>query len=701
MINYNIIIPALGGESWTGGQIYQSNMIEAFQTQTNVNSYILQDHNKLKGKKGLKAKLLRFIRRHYLSINHQASMLLLGFDRRLSKNFRQFCYANTNVLFTNNHSYLDIRARVIKLYWIPDFQHLHLPHLFTKSQINERNYKFLSGCKKSDIIILSSRDAQKDLENFAPQYAQKSQVLHFVANVPKHIRELDPYELITKHSLPEKFFYLPNQFWKHKNHISVFEAVYHLRLQGHKVNIVCTGSSLEFRSPGHFEQIKNKINEWEISDQIFILGLVPHDEVLLLIRQSIAMINPSLFEGWSTTVEECKSIGKLALLSDISVHREQAPSLVEYFPPLDTNELAKQLLKIWYKNEAGPDKIAEIKAAESLPSRIENYANNFFQIIHDYRDPKTLLKKAQLQTPILFLIFNRPKQTFQVFETIRKIRPNKLFIAADGPRPHVPQDAVKCAEARQIVDKIDWECEVKLLFRDENLSTKTAVSSAINWFFENVDEGIILEDDCVADPSFFNYCTKLLERYRHDEQVMHINGSNYLLGKEFNFSGSYYFSNLCHPWGWATWKRAWSKYDIDMKGLDDFLDGNKLDRITRNQEVKKYYRSVLKKTAIDEINTWDYQWFFCVWLNEGMAITPSKNLVSNIGFGQDATHTNYKYTRLSNMKRYHIDVIKHPSDRKINSRADEAAMKINITEGGGNIFQKILVKIKLTFGIKV
>jgi len=701
MINYNIIIPALGGESWTGGQIYQSNMVEAFQTQNNINTYILQKNKKAKSKKDFVSKLRRFIRRQYLSINHQASMLLLGFDRRLSKSFRQFCYANTNVLFTNNHSYLDIKARIIKIYWIPDFQHLHLPHLFTQKQINERNFKFLSGCKNSDIIVLSSRDAQRDLENFAPQFIHKSQVLHFVANVPNQIRDQDPTELLGKYSIPEKFFYLPNQFWKHKNHSSVFEAVYLLKLQGHKVNVVCTGSSLEFRSPGHFEQIKNKINEWEISDRIFILGLLPHDEVLLLIRQSIAMINPSLFEGWSTTVEECKSIGKLALLSDIPVHREQAPSKVEYFPAEDSKALAAQLLNIWNNNEAGPDQVAESLASANLVSRIENYANDFFQIIHDYRDPKTLLKKAQLQTPILFLIFNRPQQTFRVFESIRKIRPSKLFIAADGPRPLVPEDAIRCAEARQIIDKIDWECEVQLLFRKENLSTKTAVSSAINWFFEQVEEGIILEDDCLADPSFFNYCTKLLERYRNDEQVMHINGSNYLLGKEFNFKGSYYFSNLCHPWGWATWRRAWSKYDIEMKALDDFFTNNKLARITKNPDSVKHYKSVLKKTAIGEINTWDYQWFFCIWLHEGIALTPSKNLVSNIGFGQDATHTNYKYTRLSNMKRFEIKPLVHPKDRKINIQADEAAMQINITEGGGNLLQKIIVKIKLTFGIKV
>ena len=169
-------------------------------------------------------------------------------------------------------------------------------------------------------------------------------------------------------------------------------------------------------------------------------------------------------------------------------------------------------------------------------------------------------------TPILFMIFNRPDTTARVFERIRGIKPSRLFVSADGPRLQKPDEAEQCIQARAVIQKIDWECEVKTKFSDKNQGCKMGVNSAINWFFEHVDEGIILEDDCLPDISFFPFCQTLLELYRNDERIMHIGGSNFQDGK-LRDDGSYFFSGINHIWGWATWKRAWKQYDVQIRSL--------------------------------------------------------------------------------------------------------------------------------------
>ena len=232
--------------------------------------------------------------------------------------------------------------------------------------------------------------------------------------------------------------------------------------------------------------------------------------------------------------------------------------------------------------------------------------------------------------PILFLVFNRPDTTRQVFERIKAIKPTRLFIAADGPRLGNSNDTKGCAEVKSIVSAIDWSCEVHTLFREENLGCGKAVSGAITWFFENVEEGIILEDDTLPSPSFFSYCRHLLKEYRNDDNVMHIGGCNFDFFKRFKAKGTYFFANLSHIWGWATWRRAWQKYDFDMKDFESKIDTLDCDRVFKN---------VLQKTYTKEINTWDYQWMYAIYANNGKTVIPQKNLISNLGFREDATHT--------------------------------------------------------------
>jgi hypothetical protein len=237
----------------------------------------------------------------------------------------------------------------------------------------------------------------------------------------------------------------------------------------------------------------------------------------------------------------------------------------------------------------------------------------------------------RLSTPVLFLIFNRPDMTQRVFAAIRKARPDKLFISADGARHDKPEELGLCNQVRRIVlDGIDWPCEVKTLFRDKNLGCKVAVSSAITWFFEQVEDGIILEDDCLPDHSFFCFCEELLERYREDPRIMMISGDNFqpvMRGRN-----SYLFSRYLHIWGWATWRRAWQKYDLAMRGWPELRDNGQLAA----EFPPLVYRKALRLfdcAFAGKTSTWDTQWLFACWANSGMSILPNINLVSNIDSG--------------------------------------------------------------------
>lgn len=302
-------------------------------------------------------------------------------------------------------------------------------------------------------------------------------------------------------------------------------------------------------------------------------------------------------------------------------------------------------------------------------------------------------------TPILFLIFNRPEITQRVFEEIRKQKPKFLFIAADGPRQDNKQDLEKCQVTRNLVVKgIDWDCEVKTLFRDKNLGCGIAVSEAITWFFNNVEQGIILEDDCMPHFSFFGYCETLLEKYKNNENVYGISGNNFQNGL-LRGDASYFFSNYSHIWGWASWKRAWKYYDFNLENLEGFEKSKIINKIDKRKTFKNYWILIFKKTAIKEIDTWDYQWLFTIWYNRGIMIAPNVNLISNIGFGKQATHTTLD-SPFANMITQNIGKISHPKNTKINKKADRyTSNKVyNIptrTKSNFEYFKKLVMRIYL------
>lgn len=267
------------------------------------------------------------------------------------------------------------------------------------------------------------------------------------------------------------------------------------------------------------------------------------------------------------------------------------------------------------------------------------------------------------------MIFNRPDTTYQVFESIRKIKPKKLFVSADGPRTNRPGEDEKCRLTRDVVKRIDWDCELHTNFSDTNLGCKKGVTKGINWFFGNVDEGIILEDDCLADESFFRLCSELLEKYRDEEKIMHIGGVNFQDGIKRG-DASYYFSRYCHVWGWATWKRAWAKYDVTIGSYDENSYHEKVAGIIPDKDIREYYKKYFSLVKNNQLDTWDYQWVWTVWSNNGLSIIPNANLVTNIGFGEEATHTTDTSNDLSNIKKESISGIVHPGNVAPDNEAD-------------------------------
>jgi hypothetical protein len=265
-----------------------------------------------------------------------------------------------------------------------------------------------------------------------------------------------------------------------------------------------------------------------------------------------------------------------------------------------------------------------------------------------------------LATPVLLLIFNRPDTTQMVLDRIRQVQPRYLYVAADGPRDGHATDQDNCERTREIIGMVDWEAEVHTLFRDENLGCALAVSQGISWFFDHVPAGIILEDDCLPDPSFFSFCENLLNYYENESSIMHISGSCNVPAKVTG-PYSYYFSMFEHVWGWATWRRAWNNYDLL---LQDYPEA------TRHMDLIKNKRVMLDHLKRGPLFTWDYQWYFCITKRNGKCITPSQSLITNTGFGDRSTHT---YFRPRWMKKVHygsILDINHPPTLEINTVAD-------------------------------
>ncbi|MBW4493215.1 MAG: glycosyltransferase family 2 protein [Oscillatoria princeps RMCB-10] len=255
----------------------------------------------------------------------------------------------------------------------------------------------------------------------------------------------------------------------------------------------------------------------------------------------------------------------------------------------------------------------------------------------------------QLKTPVAFLVFNRPAQTETVFEAIRQAKPPKLLVVADGPRANRPGEAEKCAAVRAIIDRVDWDCEVIKNYADANMGCKKRVSSGLNWVFDTVEEAIILEDDCWPHHTFFRFCEELLEKYRDDKRIMMICGTN-ILGEWKSNIQSYHFSHYGMIWGWASWRRAWSYYDVDMKLWSEPEIKNRIRDVLCEKSHYERVKGVFEQAYTGKVDTWDYQWAFTRFSQSGLSAIPAVNLITNIGFTEDATHFTGSVEGFSNLE---------------------------------------------------
>lgn len=288
---------------------------------------------------------------------------------------------NIDVVFRSISDY--DYAKIPTLSWIPDFQHIYFPEMFTDEERKERDEGFLKTAKLSTRVILMSESVKNDFDKFAPEYTHKARVLKTVISIPESVYETDSNKILKLYNLPEKFIYLPNQFWKHKNHELVFNALKILKDRGIQVSLVCTGFPGDYRHTGYFAGLFQKLSEWDIRNQVIYLGMVPYEHVFLLMRQSVCVLNPSLFEGFGLAIDEARSIGKQVILSDIPAHREQNPPKAVFFNPYDAEGLAEKISKVWNATKPGPDIELEFEARKSLSERLHNSAESFLSVVKE------------------------------------------------------------------------------------------------------------------------------------------------------------------------------------------------------------------------------------------------------------------------------------------------------------------------------
>ena len=265
-----------------------------------------------------------------------------------------------------------------------------------------------------------------------------------------------------------------------------------------------------------------------------------------------------------------------------------------------------------------------------------------------------------MNTPVLLIAWRRPHTLRQVIDAIRPIAPSRLFVACDGPNPKRPDEFKKVAATRDMIEtEIDWPCQIERLYSDVNQGCRLGVSRAITWFFEHVEEGIILEDDCVPHPDFFPYCSTLLNYYRNDTRVWCISGSNFQDG-QWRGDGSYYFSRHSHCWGWASWRRCWKHYDADLSKWSIPDAPRILNTVFDDSVQSRYWESIWNNISKNGTpDSWACCWFFSCLINGGLTALPNLNLVNNIGFGDGSTHTKGRVINTA-IKRG-LDVTQHPT----------------------------------------
>lgn len=283
--------------------------------------------------------------------------------------------------------------------------------------------------------------------------------------------------------------------------------------------------------------------------------------------------------------------------------------------------------------------------------------------------------EKRFDTPIGLIIFNRPEKTARVLERLRALKPLHLLIVADGPRTE--QERSRCEATRAVIDTIDWDCTIRKNYSEVNLGCRRRVSSGISWIFEQVDQAIILEDDCLPEPSFFPYCAELLERYKDDARVMHISGDNFQQSNpRFSIPESYYFSRVPHVWGWASWRRAWKLYDVDLSEWPTVKENQLLKKSLPEEAARLHWEHVFQQYYDKKIDSWDGQWVYCCLMHGGLSANPCVNLIENIGFDADATHSIDNADMFACLPTEPLVFpLVHPAETSVQRQADVYTMK--------------------------
>lgn len=386
--NINIAFSHIPSKGWSAGEYYLKNIFIALKSLAETDrptiSLLVQDSDYHSLQPFIDNVLVRpafnpgsFLSRQLLRI---ARNLNIKIDRKNQiSSFLQ--KSGVDVLFTIGE--LGENFSLPLLSWIPDFQHLHFPKLFSDDEIAHRDKSFTRSARNAKRVIVSSQSSYEDLRSFAPWALSKARVMPFVAQIPEEIFNNDVKNICTKFNIPEKYVFLPNQFWKHKNHEIVIKALKKALLQCPSLTIVCTGNTIDQRDVSYFGNLLGMISNAGVREQMVLLGLVPREDMFSLMRQSLTVLQPSLFEGWSTTVEEVKSLGKPLIVSDIPVHREQDAPCANYFDPLDYHNLAECLVTNFSKFNPGPNTEMEKQARSSLARRTNEFGRNFLEIVKE------------------------------------------------------------------------------------------------------------------------------------------------------------------------------------------------------------------------------------------------------------------------------------------------------------------------------
>jgi hypothetical protein len=282
-----------------------------------------------------------------------------------------------------------------------------------------------------------------------------------------------------------------------------------------------------------------------------------------------------------------------------------------------------------------------------------------------------------MKTPILLLLFNRPNHTSKLIKSLEKIKPRKVYINIDGPRSNNLNDKYLCKKVYELVKKINWKCKVNIRKFDFNNGCRKSVKNAIDYFFSKEKYGIILEDDCIPCVNFFDFCTKILKKYYNINKVKSISGNNFQKNKD-QYIYDYYFSKYMHCWGWATWRRAWKEYDDELLKWKKITNSNYWKKLHPNILESKYWKAKIDLVQKKKIDSWAYVWLASIWINKGIVVNPSINLVNNIGFDGSGLHTfvnRFYFNNFDKIKNF--DFIKHPKNLNLNETFDQKTFEIH------------------------